>query len=73
LFIGNAKVNMADCISKGRLNDRSGENNPRSKLTANDVIDIRASALPLSQLAQHYGVAKSVVGYAKRGITWRNV
>ena len=73
LFIGNPKVNMADCISKGRLNDRSGEHNPRSKLTANDVIDIRASALPLSQLAQQYGVAKSVVGYAKRGITWKDI
>jgi hypothetical protein len=73
LFIGNPKVNMADCVSKGRLNDRSGENNPRSKLTANDVLDIRASDLPLSQLAQQYGVVKSVVGYAKRGITWKDI
>jgi hypothetical protein len=73
LFVGNAKLNMADCAQKGRFNDRSGENNPRAKLTVKDVFDIRASNLPLSQLAQQYGVVKSVVGYAKRGITWRGL
>ena len=73
LFIGNPKINMADCAKKGRFNDRSGENNPRSKLTADDVLAIRNefAAIPLSQLAQQYGVAKSVVGYARHGITWR--
>ena len=73
LFIGNPKINMQDCSAKGRFNDRAGENNPRAKLTAADVLDIRASSLPLSVLAKQYGVAKSVVGYAKRGVTWRGL
>jgi hypothetical protein len=73
LFVGNPKLNMQDCAAKGRFNDRSGENNPRAKLTVGDVLNIRASKIPLAQLAQQYGVAKSVVGYAKRGITWRGL
>ena len=73
LFVGNPKINVADCIRKGRLGDRGGENNPRAKLTVADVLTIRASDLSLSQLAQQYGVAKSVVNYAKRGITWRGL
>ena len=73
LFVGNPKINMADCVAKGRLNDRGGENNPRAKLTADDVRAIRASTEPLSALAAKYGVAKSVVGYARRGITWRGL
>jgi hypothetical protein len=73
LFVGNPKINMADCVAKGRLNDRSGENNPRAKLTADDVRAIRVSAEPLSVLATKYGVAKSVVGYARNGKTWRGL
>jgi hypothetical protein len=73
LFIGNPKINMADCVAKGRLNDRSGENNPRAKLTAKDVLAIRSSAESLSALAEKYDVAKSVVGYARNGITWRGL
>jgi len=73
LFVGNPKLNMQDCAAKGRFNDRNGENNPRAKLTVGDVLNIRASKIPLAQLAQQYGVAKSVVGYAKRGITWRGL
>lgn len=73
LFVGNPKLNMEDCSAKGRFNDRSGENNPRAKLTAKNVLDIRSSKTSLSELAKQYGVAKSVVGYARRGLTWRGL
>ena len=73
LFIGNPKINMADCAAKGRFNDRSGENNPRAKLRKEDVIAIRASTESLSSLANHYGVAKSVIWGAKTGATWRGL
>lgn len=73
LFIGNPKLNMQDCAAKGRFNNRKGENNPRSKLTIDDVKNIRNSDLPLSKLALQYGVAKSVVGYARNKITWTHV
>lgn len=73
LFIGNPKLNMADCAAKGRFNDRTGENNPRAKLTEGDVRAIRASTFSHSHLAKQYGVAKSVIGYAKNGVTWSHL
>jgi hypothetical protein len=73
LFVGNPKLNMADCSAKGRLGDRSGENNPRSKLTAEDVKAIRDSKLPLSKLVAKYGLAQSTLAYARQGKTWRGI
>lgn len=43
LFLGTQQDNMDDMLSKGRLNDRSGENNSRSKLTWDEVEFIRYS------------------------------
>lgn len=73
LFVGNPKLNMADCAAKGRFNDRTGENNPRAKLTEEDVRFIRASTMSCQRLAEQYGVAKSVVAYARSGTTWRHL
>lgn len=71
LFAGTQQDNMADCAAKGRFGDRAGEHNPRAKLTAEDVLAIRESPLPLSALANRYGVAKSTVAAAKAGQSWR--
>ena len=73
LFVGNPKLNMADCAAKGRFGDRSGENNPRSKLTYEDVRAIRESKLPLSQLCARYGLSESALSDARRGKTWRGL
>lgn len=73
LFIGDPKINMADCLSKGRLNDRRGELNPRAKLTAAQVLQIRMSSRSLGALANDLGVSKSVVASAKSGDTWSHV
>ena len=73
LFVGDAKANMADCVAKNRLNDRSGQKNPRAKLTESDVLEIRSSPHSLKALAAKYGVSKSVVGDARRGTTWRGL
>jgi len=73
LFVGNPKLNMADCSAKGRLGDRSGENNARAKLTYEDVKAIRESKLPLSQLVVQYNMSKTALAYARRGKTWRGL
>lgn len=73
LFVGNPKVNMADCAAKGRLNQRAGEHNPRAKLTADDVRDIRASDLPLSALVKKYRIGQTAIAYARSGKTWRHL
>jgi len=39
----------------------SGENNPRAKLTEENVIEIRASDLSVKALAELYGVARTTV------------
>ena len=44
LFLGSQLDNMRDMIAKGRQPDRSGENNPRSKLSKEDVLLIRRLA-----------------------------
>ena len=73
LFIGNAKVNMADCISKGRLNDRSGENNPRAKVTEDIVRAVRAETLTLSKLMAKYNLPQTTVSDIRRRSTWKHV
>lgn len=74
LFIGNPKLNMADCASKGRFNDRRGENNPRSVVDEAVVRAIRAdSALPLSKLMAKYGLAQTTVSDIRRRRTWAHL
>lgn len=70
LFTGTQRDNMADCVAKGRLNDRAGECNPRAKLSARAVAAIRASDLSLARLAALHGVAKSTIAAAKSGKSW---
>jgi len=41
LFIGTQLDNVRDCIEKGRVGACRGEDNYRSKLTADEVIEIR--------------------------------
>lgn len=70
LFVGDAKANAQDCVSKGRLGPRGGEDNPRAKLTETEVAEIRKSALPLSALAARFGVGKSTVHAARKRVSW---
>ena len=71
LFLGTQSDNMQDCVAKGRLGDRCGANNPRSRLQESDVEAIRASAVSLAALSRQYGVSKSTVHSIKAGKTWR--
>ena len=74
LFIGNPKLNMADCVAKGRLNDRSGENNPRAKVTEELVLAIRAeSGLSLSKLMAKYKLPQTTVSDIRRRNTWAHI
>ena len=74
LFIGNPKLNMADCAAKGRFNDRTGENNPRARVTEEIVLAIRAdSRLPLSKLVAKYGLPQTTVSDIRRRHTWAHL
>jgi hypothetical protein len=73
LFVGDAKLNMQDCISKGRRGDRKGQANPKAKLTPDQILDIRSSGLPLSAIARAHGISKSTAHSVRSGATWGHV
>ena len=51
----------------------TGEKNPASKLTDNDVKDIRASKERVNALAERYGVTSSNITAIRREDTWAHV
>jgi hypothetical protein len=84
LFLGTPKDNSQDMVTKGRhvtIADYScmlrGENNPRSKLTAEVVKEARrlhaAGGVSGRELARRYGVEQSTMRHALARKTWRHV
>ena len=74
LFLGTHEDNMADMRRKGRSN--AGQRNGRSKLTAGDVLDIRARCAMGElhrEIADSYGVCRQTVDFVASGKTWRCV
>ena len=49
---------------------RAGERNSQAKLTAADVMAIRASSLPVRAVAAQYGIGTSQVSRIRRGKKW---
>lgn len=77
LFLGTAKDNVQDCISKSRRRLPIGIKHKMHKLTPKAVKEIRErySLGNVSQrsLADEFGVSQTVVGDAIRRVTWRHV
>lgn len=89
LFLGLPRDNSADMVSKGRQNSptghrhrsrthpesiRRGERCTTSKLTANDVLVIRANIdQSYSSIAKAYGISLGTVGDIKRGERWKRL
>lgn len=66
LFLGTQKDNMQDMISKGRLYNRFGINNPRAKFTLQEVYDIIQDTREQKTIAHSYGVSQSTISRIKR-------
>lgn len=74
LSAGSLSDNTQDMISKGRhFTPWRGEAAPQSKLTEEQVREIRDSPLGYRRLARAYGVNRCTIGAIKRGTTWRHV
>lgn len=73
LRLGTQSENRKDCVDKGRANAPSGEAHYGSKLTAERVLFIRSSELPIRELAKMFGVSYQTAKDAKDGKTWRNI
>jgi hypothetical protein len=77
LFLGTHIDNMRDMRKKGRGADFSGERNPRAKLTAQDVIEMRKKYVRVKystcMLAREYGVTQRAAWLAITGNGWKNL
>ena len=91
LFVGDNYTNQRDCVAKGRHADVRGANNPsriypqrlkrgaanhKSKLTANQVREIRARSAAgesFSALSRSFGIAHGNIAKVVRRINWGHV
>ena len=69
LYLGTHQDNMRDRNEKGR--QARGERQGRAKLTAAEVLAIRADPRSQYRLGRAYGVHQTTVGRIKRGDLWR--
>lgn len=70
LFLGTNDDNVADKVKKGRQRRHHGEANPHSRLTAADVLAIRASTERRKDLAEKYGVTPTCIYDVRVGKSW---
>ncbi len=71
LFLGTQLENIQDKINKGR--QTRGEGVGISKLTAERVLEIRASSESGRVLGKRYGVSNVQIGNIRSGKQWRHV
>jgi len=71
LFLGTQSENMSDAVRKGRM--QKGESRPNSKLTEEDIRNIRIDARTTVQIAEDYSVSRHLIGLIKRRKRWANV
>lgn len=73
LFLGTHTDNMRDSAKKGRSPKHfQGINNPKAKLTVEQVQQIRKLTGTSTEIATHFGVSISTVGRVRRGTSWKN-
>lgn len=72
LLVGTMKDNAMDRESRGRR-DVKGEQIGTSKLTAGDVLEIRASSEDHKVLAERYGVSHHHIWNVRSGKSWKHL
>lgn len=77
LVVGTHAENMADMRRKGRGSAPRGADNPKSKLTAEQVAEIRERHLvggeTQTALAEEFGVSQVAVHYIVHRRSWKHV
>lgn len=75
LYVGSHSDNMRDAVKRGRTGGVSlpGEKNPNAKLSAQQVLRIRASEKSQSELAQEFGVSSTQISWIKSGRSWASL
>lgn len=78
LYLGTHARNMADMKTRRRAKagpgQGSGESNPASKLTAEQVLEIRRrTGEPQRRLAREFGVIQQTISDIQRRRLWRHI
>lgn len=77
LFLGTDKDNMQDAAKKGRMADRKGEGNGRSKLTGEKVLSIqaeyKAGDISQAELAIKHNVCQRTIHKIVTKKSWKHV
>jgi hypothetical protein len=71
LFAGTQQDNLADMRAKGR--QAIWADQPRAKLSVEQVLAIRADPRPSRELAQEYGMDRRNISRVKARVTYRSV
>lgn len=69
LETGTHADNMADAVERKRM--ASGARHPKTKLTAEQVAEIRESSERGIELARRFGVSESTISYIRSGRSWK--
>lgn len=72
LFLGDAKANKADCVSKGR-HIKGTDLYWKAKLTPEQVRAIRADQRPSRAVAHEYGVSDVNVQLIRKRAIWKHI
>lgn len=73
LVLGTHRDNMRDMVDRQRSPVNAGERNPRSKLTAEQVEQVRravSSGETQTEVARRFGVTSQMIGRIVRGQNW---
>ena len=72
LFVGTRSDNMVDCREKGRLRTpfKKGQRASTSKLTEDQVREIRRATESNRKLAKRMGISRRAIQFVKTGRTW---
>lgn len=81
LFIGTALTNVKDCVQKGRRSKERysynvGNNHPRAKIIASDVLMIRKlmkSGISRKDIAARYNVSSSTISDISLKRSWKHI
>ncbi len=73
LFLGTKAENNSDRAAKGRSHRAPGEANHNAKLTAEKVLEIRATSDSNPKAAARYGVSVTLIRGIRTGAFWKHV
>ena len=65
--------NIQHAINNGLLKSHKGTQHGKSKLTEQQVLDIRQSNIKRKELSKIYGISESQIGFIKRRINWNHI